>query len=68
MNATIGVVGARASAVALATAMQESRLENIDYDDRDSVGPFPQRPSQGWGTVDQVTDRGTRPGSSTSTW
>jgi LysM repeat protein len=42
--------------VALAAAMQESSLRNIDYGDRDSVGLFQQRPSQGWGTVSQLTD------------
>ncbi|MFI7481058.1 hypothetical protein ACH9EU_01445 [Kocuria sp. M1R5S2] len=42
--------------VALATAMQESKLVNIDYGDRDSVGLFQQRPSQGWGTVEQIMD------------
>nr|WP_246376446.1 LysM peptidoglycan-binding domain-containing protein [Conyzicola lurida] len=42
--------------VALAAAMQESSLRNIDYGDRDSVGLFQQRPSQGWGTVAQLTD------------
>ncbi|MCM0620075.1 peptidoglycan-binding domain-containing protein [Nocardioides bruguierae] len=42
--------------IALATAMQESTLINIDYGDRDSVGLFQQRPSQGWGTVAQCTD------------
>lgn len=47
---------ARAVTIALATALQESRLENIDYGDRDSVGLFQQRPSQGWGTVEQIMD------------
>jgi len=46
----------RAWLVALATAMQESTLRNIDYGDRDSLGLFQQRPSQGWGTPAQVTD------------
>jgi hypothetical protein len=46
----------RASLVALATAMQESTLRNLDYGDRDSLGLFQQRPSQGWGTPAQVTD------------
>lgn len=41
-------------AIALATAMQESSLINIDFGDRDSVGLFQQRPSQGWGTVNQI--------------
>ena len=40
--------------VALATAMQESGLRNISYGDRDSVGLFQQRPSKGWGTVQQI--------------
>jgi hypothetical protein len=47
---------ARAATIGLATALQESRLINIDYGDRDSVGLFQQRPSQGWGTVEQIMD------------
>lgn len=47
---------ARAVTIALATAVQESSLRNIDHGDRDSVGLFQQRPSQGWGTVDQIMD------------
>lgn len=47
---------ARAASIALATAYQESELYNIDYGDRDSVGLFQQRPSQGWGTVAQLMD------------
>lgn len=47
---------ARAATIALATAYQESKLVNIDYGDRDSVGLFQQRPSQGWGTVEQIMD------------
>jgi hypothetical protein len=46
----------RAVVIALATAMQESRLRNLDYGDRDSLGLFQQRPSQGWGTPEQVQD------------
>lgn len=41
--------------VALATALQESKLRNISHGDRDSVGLFQQRPSQGWGTPEQLT-------------
>ena len=41
----------RAITIALATALQESDLENLPYGDRDSVGVFQQRPSQGWGTA-----------------
>lgn len=46
----------KAVTVALATALQESGLRNIDYGDRDSVGLFQQRPSAGWGSVDQILD------------
>jgi len=46
----------RAIVIALATAMQESTLRNLDYGDRDSLGLFQQRPSQGWGTPAQVQD------------
>jgi hypothetical protein len=42
--------------IALATAMQESKLRNLDYGDRDSLGLFQQRPSQGWGTPEQIMD------------
>lgn len=40
--------------VALATAYQESQLENLRYGDLDSIGLFQQRPSQGWGTAAQI--------------
>ncbi|MEP7091867.1 MAG: hypothetical protein ABI776_17330 [Nocardioidaceae bacterium] len=46
---------ARAASIALATAFQESKLVNLDHGDRDSVGLFQQRPSQGWGTVAQIS-------------
>lgn len=39
---------------ALITAMVESNLVNVDYGDRDSLGLFQQRPSQGWGSPEQV--------------
>ena len=42
--------------VALVTAMQESNLRNLDGGDRDSVGLFQQRPSQGWGSYAEVHD------------
>ncbi|WP_341952029.1 LysM peptidoglycan-binding domain-containing protein [Salinibacterium sp. TMP30] len=41
--------------IALATAMQESSLRNLNWGDLDSVGLFQQRPSSGWGTVAQLT-------------
>ncbi|MDX5400322.1 MAG: hypothetical protein LPK92_11480 [Actinomycetes bacterium] len=47
---------ARAVTIALATALQESKLTNIDYGDRDSLGIFQQRPSQGWGTEAEILD------------
>ncbi|MGY4954845.1 C40 family peptidase [Streptomyces nigrescens] len=49
-------VPARGQIIALATALQESGLRNLDYGDRDSLGLFQQRPSQGWGTAQQVRD------------
>jgi hypothetical protein len=42
--------------VGIAVALQESRLTNLPYGDRDSVGLFQQRPSQGWGTHAQLID------------
>ncbi|WP_299033417.1 hypothetical protein [uncultured Pseudokineococcus sp.] len=46
----------RAATIAIATAIQESGLRNLDHGDRDSLGLFQQRPSQGWGTPEQVQD------------
>lgn len=46
----------RAATIGIATAMQESKLVNVDAGDRDSVGLFQQRPSQGWGTRQQIRD------------
>ncbi|WP_206063146.1 hypothetical protein [Nocardioides sp. HDW12B] len=47
---------ARAVSIALATAFQESKLENLEGGDRDSLGLFQQRPSQGWGSAEQISD------------
>lgn len=44
----------RAVTIALATALQESKLRNLPNGDRDSVGLFQQRPSQGWGDPEQL--------------
>ena len=49
-------VGDYGIVIALATAAQESTMRNLDWGDRDSVGLFQQRPSTGWGTVEQLTD------------
>lgn len=46
----------RAAEIGIMTAITESGLVNIHGGDRDSQGLFQQRPSQGWGTVAQVTD------------
>lgn len=45
-----------AAQIAIATALQESSLISLDYGDRDSLGLFQQRPSQGWGTPAQIMD------------
>ncbi|KAA9159449.1 NlpC/P60 family protein [Amycolatopsis acidicola] len=60
--ATIVAVGKRMNVpeqgwvIAITTAITESQLQNRDGGDRDSVGLFQQRPSQGWGTVAQIMD------------
>ncbi|WP_120721554.1 hypothetical protein [Streptomyces hundungensis] len=60
--ATITAVGLahkmpeRAVTIALATALQESGLRNLDHGDRDSLGLFQQRPSMGWGSAEQIMD------------
>lgn len=46
----------RAVSVAYAAALQESKLHNLDYGDRDSVGVFQQRPSEGWGPASKLED------------
>ncbi|MCH6469527.1 hypothetical protein [Sinomonas terrae] len=50
---------ARAATIAIATSMQEAKLRNINYGDKagpDSRGLFQQRPSQGWGSEEQLMD------------
>lgn len=46
----------RAAVIAYATAIQESHIHNLAGGDRDSVGMFQQRPSQGWGSPDKLRD------------
>jgi hypothetical protein len=47
----------RAASIAIATAIQESKLRNLNYGDRDSIGLFQQRPSMKvWGTREQILD------------
>ncbi|MFI6816122.1 C40 family peptidase [Nonomuraea sp. NPDC050328] len=47
---------ARAAVIAIGTALQESKLRNLTYGHLDSLGLFQQRPSQGWGTREQILD------------
>lgn len=46
--------------IAVATAIQESTLRNLPHlgprNDHDSIGLFQQRPSQGWGSPEQLRD------------
>jgi cell wall-associated NlpC family hydrolase len=50
-------VPARGWVIAVATALQESDLINTSTaNDHDSLGLFAQRPSQGWGTPQQILD------------
>ncbi|MEU8245398.1 hypothetical protein [Nonomuraea sp. NPDC048916] len=62
VSATIAAVAARrrlperAVVIAYATGLQESKLRNLDHGDRDSVGVFQQRESQGWGRKKQIMD------------
>ena len=46
----------RAATIALTTAIQESKIRNLRYGDRDSLGLFQQRPSQGWGSEEEILD------------
>ncbi len=47
-------MGIRSAVTAVATAMQESRLQDLGYDNAGSLGLFQQRPSMGWGTAQQI--------------
>lgn len=53
-------IAPRGWVIAVATALQESRLVNLPNlganNDYDSIGLFQQRPSQGWGSVEQLSD------------
>ena len=56
--AAAGTVGLphHAVTIGIAAALQESRLHNLAFGDRDSLGLFQQRPSQGWGSSAQILD------------
>jgi hypothetical protein len=47
-------MGVRSAVIAVATAMQESQLQNISYGTSDSLGLFQQQPVDGWGTAQQI--------------
>ena len=49
-----GALARRAAVVGVATGIVESGLRNLNYGDRDSIGVFQQRPSQGWGSVSEI--------------
>ncbi len=50
-------LSAYAATIAVATAMQESSLQNLTTaTNADSLGLFQQRPSMGWGTAAELTD------------
>jgi TP901 family phage tail tape measure protein len=57
--ATVGSqmgMSARDIEIGIMTAITESGLKNLKGGDRDSIGLFQQRPSQGWGTPAQIGD------------
>ncbi|WP_226358702.1 hypothetical protein [Pseudonocardia sp. ICBG601] len=56
----------RAAVIALSTVIVESRLVNVAYGDRDSLGLYQQRPSQGWGPPARCSTR-SRPPTPSST-
>lgn len=47
-------MGIRSAVIAIATAMQESRLQNLPYGSGDALGLFQQEPSMGWGSPQQL--------------
>ncbi len=49
-------VGVHGATIAMATVYQETGIRNLDYGDRDSLGLFQQRPSQDWGTPEEIMD------------
>ena len=44
----------RAAVIAMSTGIVETELTNLDHGDKDSLGLFQQRPSQGWGSPAQI--------------
>jgi hypothetical protein len=52
----LGPYKQRVTVIALMTGIVESGLLNLPYGDADSAGVFQQRPSQGWGTYEEIMD------------
>ena len=48
LNKSMNPCAQHHACVTLLSVMQESRIRNLDYGDRDSVGLFQQRVSTGW--------------------
>jgi len=51
-----GVENTQALTAIFAAGLVESGLRNLPYGDRDSLGVWQERPSQGWGTAAQIMD------------
>jgi hypothetical protein len=49
-------MGIRSAVIAVATAIQESKLVNVGYGAGESLGLFQQEPDMGWGTAQQIMD------------
>ena len=47
-------MGLRSAVIAVATAMQESQLQNINYGTSQSLGLFQQQTDMGWGDAQQI--------------
>ena len=51
-------MGIRSAVIAVATAMQESMLQNINYGTGTALGLFQQQPDSGWGSPAKVMKTG----------
>jgi hypothetical protein len=53
-QALVNRMGIRSAVIAVATALQESKLLNLNYGTGDSLGLFQQQWDMGWGTARQI--------------
>ncbi len=53
-QALVKKMGVRSAVIAVATAMQESQLVNVNYGTGASLGLFQQQTGMGWGTATQI--------------